>query len=1015
MAAAEVWCFGGNTSGQLGVGNDEPVGVAKLAEDLTSKRFLQIACGGQHSVGLNEPGELFTWGNNDFGQLGRSGRQFAAQRVEALETMRIVQVAAGATHTAVLSESGHVYAWGQNHKGQVGTGDYQDYSRPKRLKAGDQTVAQVVCGSNVTVALADNGEVYACGEGMNGQLGTGEVIPKSSLTLVAPLTGIPIRLIAAGTTHCMALTVSGSLYCWGGNAFGQLGLGDKSGRPRPSLLASLHRQHITHVSCGAFHTAATSESGTLYTWGQGSYGQLGHGVGQMELQPRAVFELLGTKVVHVACGRLHTVALVEGQVDGTSRTTAYAWGLASNLGIGAKANTNVPKKIDNPGLHRSVVALKDVAATAAGDHTFLILKPSGASPFLPRMLSHLSLASLKALIANKSPMELQAALSLLFSSSMCMNASFLAANHMDTGEVDPGVDLNAVREAYSVILAHGRANPALLNAFGNATARLVNKLPSIPNPARLTEKLRVYIIIFENPLFLDTSKSHLVVERLCAALLKLNDPSKQILSNWWARLPADHFQKVVRIVSAYLSFLITTKGAPDQPIFSATLTLEFLYKANEQGRIVPYTEFYNAAVSERVDLAKEYKTWKSGNKLLFSLCRYPFLFSTTAKINILHIHAEHEMRIQVNQAYAQALSGEDGTLPVLVIVVRRRLLIQDALAQLLAASPRDLKKPIRVIFAGEEAIDQGGVTKEFFHLAVHELFDPNYGMFTCHAENTTYWFNPGSLENEQNFRLVGLILGLAIYNGVILDIHFPMVIYKQLLQGIEAPVTLDDLKDAFPTLGNNLEKLLHYDGNVEETFALNFVTTEERFGEMLEHELKPGGKDMPVTNDNRQEYVDLYVRWILRDSVLSQLKAFIDGFRLLLDSEVLQLFRPEELELLVCGSQEWDLRDLEKVTLYKAPYTAEHPTIRAFWRVVHELPVDLQKRLLFFCTGSDRVPVQGLGSMKFVIQSMGQDNEHLPASHTCFNILDLPEYSDEAKLKEKLTTALMHAEGFGLV
>jgi hypothetical protein len=104
-----------------------------------------------------------------------------------------------------------------------------------------------------------------------------------------------------------------------------------------------------------------------------------------------------------------------------------------------------------------------------------------------------------------------------------------------------------------------------------------------------------------------------------------------------------------------------------------------------------------------------HRTWKSGNKLVFSLCRYPFLFSTTAKINILHIHAEHEMGIQVNQvrpatnillllfathcrillmpcvscwqAYAQALSGQDGTLPVLVIVVRRQLLIQDALAQ----------------------------------------------------------------------------------------------------------------------------------------------------------------------------------------------------------------------------------------------------------------------------------------------------------------------------------------------
>jgi E3 ubiquitin-protein ligase HECTD2 len=306
-------------------------------------------------------------------------------------------------------------------------------------------------------------------------------------------------------------------------------------------------------------------------------------------------------------------------------------------------------------------------------------------------------------------------------------------------------------------LMQGTSKPSLLNAFGNATARLVNKLPIIPNPARLPEKLRVYVIVFENPLFSDIAKSHVVVEKLCTALLKLNDASKEILAAWWTRLPADHFQKVVRILSSYLSYLIVSKGAPEQPIISTTLVLEFLFKTNERARVIPYTEFYNTQVSNHVHLEKEYRAWKSGNKLLFSLCRYPFLLTTTAKINILQIHAQHEMGNQIHQAFAEVINGHNTSQLLLFIVVRRESLIHDAIAQLVLADPRDLKKPIRVAFAGEEAIDQGGVTKEFFHLLVHQLFNPDYGMFTYHAEDHTYWINPGSLENEQTFRLVGTV------------------------------------------------------------------------------------------------------------------------------------------------------------------------------------------------------------------------------------------------------------------
>ena len=108
-----------------------------------------------------------------------------------------------------------------------------------------------------------------------------------------------------------------------------------------------------------------------------------------------------------------------------------------------------------------------------------------------------------------------------------------------------------------------------------------------------------------------------------------------------------------------------------------------------------------------------------------------------------------------------------------------------------------MKKPLKVKFiaGGEEGLDQGGVQKEFFQVIVNLLFDPSYGMFSYDSETRYSWFNSASLEAAREFELVGTMLGLALYNGVILDISFPLVLYKMLLD--QAP-TLDDVKATFP-------------------------------------------------------------------------------------------------------------------------------------------------------------------------------------------------------------------------
>jgi len=320
------------------------------------------------------------------------------------------------------------------------------------------------------------------------------------------------------------------------------------------------------------------------------------------------------------------------------------------------------------------------------------------------------------------------------------------------------------------------------------------------------------------------------------------------------------------------------------------------------------------------------------------------------------------------------------------------------------------------------------VKKEYFQLIVRQLLDPNFGMFTFDPESRVCWFNPNSFETESQFMLIVIvsqsfrvlrysfgmlqIIGLAIYNGVILDISFPHVVYKKLL-GFKP--TLEDLKQSMPALGLSLQKLLDYDGNVEDDFDLVFQVSMDYFGATRSHDLISSGGDVTVTNNNRKRYVDLYVLYILEDSVSKQFDAFKRGFLFIAGGPVLRLLRYDELELLVCGEEEEpDFSDLEAGTKYEGGFSANHPVIKQFWEVVHGFTLAQKKKFLEFCTGSDRVPIGGLKSLNLILQRNGGDDERLPTASTCYNVLLLPGYASKEKLRAKLITAIENATGFGL-
>jgi ubiquitin-protein ligase E3 A len=370
-------------------------------------------------------------------------------------------------------------------------------------------------------------------------------------------------------------------------------------------------------------------------------------------------------------------------------------------------------------------------------------------------------------------------------------------------------------------------------------------------------------------------------------------------------------------------------------------------------------------------------------------------------------------------------SGVPATHPDMCIIrVRRTHLLEDGLAEVGRQRPRDLLKPLRVHFIGEDGIDAGGVKKEFFQLLVTELLSPDYGMLVYLPESRTYWFHAASLEGEDAFMLLGLVLGLAVYNAVLLDFPLPLALYRQLLG---QPPQLRDLEEMEPTLGRSLRQLLDWEppaddpaATVEATFCATFTASVPGVapdsGPPVEVPLVPGGEALPVTADNRAAYVEAYVHHVLVGSVAPQFEAFARGFAAVCGGPAVHLFSATELERLVCGSPSLDFGALRKSARYEGGYTADAPAVTWLWEVVEgELSGEEARRFLKFFTGSDRAPIGGLGALRVTIQRDGAAGAaRLPTAHTCFNTLLLPAYPTKAVLADRLKLAIMNSEGFGL-
>lgn len=366
------------------------------------------------------------------------------------------------------------------------------------------------------------------------------------------------------------------------------------------------------------------------------------------------------------------------------------------------------------------------------------------------------------------------------------------------------------------------------------------------------------------------------------------------------------------------------------------------------------------------------------------------------------------------------------------IVVHRDKIVEDGYRQLNFLGSR-LKSCINVSFVSEfglpeAGLDYGGLSKEFLTDLSKAAFGPKYGLFTQSSTsecNLIPNLSARMLDNGiEMFEFLGRIVGKALYEGILLDYSFSLVFVQKLLGRYSF---LDELSALDSELYRNLIYVKHYDGDVAE-LSLDFTVTEEICGKCTVIELRPNGKNLCVTNDNKLQYIHAMADYKLNRQILPFANAFYRGLVDLISPSWLSLFNANEFnQLLSGGNHDFDVEDLRRNTRYTGGYSERSRTVKLFWEVIGGFRPTERCMLLKFVTSCSRPPLLGFTHLQpsFTIHKVacdvpiwasvgGQDVDRLPSASTCYNTLKLPTYKRASTLRTKLLYAISSNTGFEL-
>ncbi|KAL8206721.1 UNVERIFIED_CONTAM: hypothetical protein K2H54_021482, partial [Gekko kuhli] len=793
---------------------------------------------------------------------------------------------------------------------------------------------------------------------------------------------------------------------------------------KPYSVAALRNLNAIYISCGAEHTAVLTQDGSIFTFGDDSAGQLGRSSSTQKTGPQRV-DWIGGPVSLLACGSYHTLAYIA------------ASGKLISFGLGCRErgtasceqeemqNFNISALISAHELLDSLVeqifagTCVNFASTVPPQEPKYTNTACSVEAF-PN-ISHMDRALIdkwmSATAESETRQEAKREIEVIFSSPACLTASFLKPRSALENSCCIAVDLQKAREVFCELTKRdwiaGRVSFSLLNHL----------IPSLPLTSPHQEALSCFLLLPECSAALEAQNLQSLALPFTKAISGMSKRSSDLLEKYWLSLPAPFFDKIVQmckrgVVSQlpyYYNCFLCNEVIPVLEV------LQDLYKVNKKaGCKLQLNSFYIDDISQKINLLDDLIRWHAwidniNHSSLVSFCCFPFVFNPVSKMQLFDLEsitcqevtkAVAHQRLRHNQLNRV---DEYPKLPYFFLRVQRHNLLEDTFQKLSQVEDASLKMQLLIQFEGEvDRHEAGGFVVEFFLYVFEEMSHPDYGMFMYCEKNSPMWF-PARLSVEmKKYYLFGVLFGMCLFNRVLVYIPFSLAVFKKLMG--KKP-SLDDLKELSPVLGKSLQAVLDYE---EDDMVAELHLCYNISWDNADVDLIPNGRSVAVNNANKKDFVSKYVDYILNKSVEGVFEEFKRGFYKVLDKRVVGFFEPQELMDVAVGHANYDWDIYEKNAVYCDICSPTHHTIRMFWQVFRELTLADKKGFLLFVTGTDRVPITGMESMKLTIQLHNiLSEDHIPEALTCHSLLLLPPYSTIGKLKERLLQAIENNRGFG--
>jgi ubiquitin-protein ligase E3 A len=608
-------------------------------------------------------------------------------------------------------------------------------------------------------------------------------------------------------------------------------------------------------------------------------------------------------------------------------------------------------------------------------------------------------------------------------SSVLSNPSFfpfiLRSNSAKFGNTNLALNDDLLHEFATAMTANAPFFQPMKDGCFNA----VHQIIADTSTSQTFFHIRALILAFSFSAFVGPDTFDVYILPLVRHILHQTPPVRCLFFSYLQRLPK-HIRNLLLMIHNALSISITVKrdvpaDAPEyMDLAQFVWTLREVSAANSDDPPAA-SLFSNDTYSNLIDPVKLARATKC------ALHNFPALLSLSLKNDTFHasvaIQQSRAGEAAVQEAIAEELLGGGGNLERVLqvgafdLTVRRDNLIADSVAGMTAASDQVLVRHLRVTFQGEEGIDAGGVTREFFHLVLSRMFAPEFGLFRI-LNGKHYWFEPdvqGAADEGRlaMYRALGTLTSLGVYNHVVLPVRFPLLLYKKLLG---RQIRLRDLAELEAQVAQSMRMILAMARNGEDVSDLGLTWTATVMVKETPTEvpLVEGGAELVVANENVEQYIQTYVDWSANESVRRPFEHFREGFMRLFKKERIAGFTADELDVLVSGEEVFEWDELEKNAVYDG-CNAGATHVKWFWEVFREMSSEDKQRFLLFTTGSDRAPLGGLAKVVIKI-ARGMDPTKFPVAHTCFSQLDLPVYRSKEELAHKLLIAIRETEGFGL-